>query len=160
MHPTTILLISSPHVNWIGLRTMLGKFRHMEVIGEVHRRDESVQSATAEQPDVIFVGSNLPGLPIVPLVQELREISPASRVVVVGEPLDSTDRAYLAGLGVCGVLLWKDVTEDTLGPIVEVLRHDLRVVSAVTADQYTVPDRQRVTWAGDSVLASHGRGRS
>lgn len=160
MQPTRTLLIGSSQVHWVGLQAMLCTLRDVQVIGEVHQRGEIMRIATEDRPDIVFAGSDLSDLPIVPLAQEFREISPTSRVVVVGEPLDSVDRAYLASLGVCGVLLWRDVTEDTLGPIVEAVRHDLRVVSVTTADRYAMPDRQRETWAGDSVLASQERGRS
>jgi len=122
---------------------MLCKVRHMEVIGEVHRRDEIVQSATAEQPDVIFVGSDLPGLPIVPLVQEVRELSPTSRVVVVGKLLDSVDHAYLTQLGVAAFVVWKDVTDVKLRIVIEGVLNDLRVASIAAADRRAMVDRQR-----------------
>jgi len=115
----------------------------MEVIGEVHRRDEIVQSATAEQPDVIFVGSDLPGLPIVPLVQEVRELSPTSRVVVVGKLLDSVDHAYLTQLGVAAFVVWKDVTDVKLRIVIEGVLNDLRVASIAAADRRAMVDRQR-----------------
>ncbi len=122
---------------------MLCKVRHMEVIGEVHRRDEIVQSATAEQPDVIFVGSDLPGLPIVPLVQEVRELSPTSRVVVVGKLLDSVDHAYLTQLGVAAFVVWKDVTDVKLRIVIEGVLNDLRVASIAAADRRAMVDRRR-----------------
>jgi len=122
---------------------MLGKLRHMEVIGEVHQRDEIVQSATAEQPDVIFVGSDLPGLPVVPLIQEVREVSPTSRVIVVGKLLDCTDHVYLTQLGVAAFVVWKDVTEVKLRIVVEGVLNDLRVASIAAANRRAMVDRRR-----------------
>ncbi len=131
---------------------MLGKFRHMEVIGEVHRRDESVQSATAEQPDVIFVGSDLPGLPVVPLVQELREMSPTSRVVVVGKLLDSADHTSLTQLGVAAFVVWKDVTDVKLRIVIKGVLNDLRVASIAAVDRRAMVDCRRGPRMSDIVV--------
>jgi len=136
---------------------MLCKVRHMEVIGEVHRRDEIVQSATAEQPDVIFVGSDLPGLPIVPLVREVRELSPTSRVVVVGKLLDAVDHAYLTQLGVAAFVVWKDVTEIKLRIVIEGVLNDLRVASIAAADRRAMVDRRRGPHMSDIVVEAMER---
>jgi two-component system nitrate/nitrite response regulator NarL len=120
MQPTTtVLLISSPHLNWERLRALLAKQRHAQVVGEVHQCDEAVRHAVGEQPDVIIAGSDVPGVPIIVLVQELRDASPASRIVVVGKLLDSVCHRQLTDLGARGFLLWKDVTEETLWPLLE-----------------------------------------
>ncbi len=137
---------------------MLGKFRHMEVIGEVHRRDESVQSATAEQPDVIFVGSDLPGLPVVPLVQEVREVSPTSQVVVVGKLLDRMDDIYLGCLGVT-VVAWRDVTEGTLRVIVEAMQADLCAAHTTNSARRALLNRQRGSLLCRRAAACQGRVR-
>ena len=153
MQPARTLLIGSSQVHWIRLQALLCTLRDVQVIREAHRRGEIIRIVTEERPDIVFVGSDLPDLPIVPLVHELREVSPASRVVVVGEPLDGADRTYLVGLGVYGVLLWRDVAEGTLGPIVGAVRHDLLVVSATVSDRSIRLGFQRETWVGNSALA-------
>ena len=48
MQPTTtILLISSPHLNWERLGALLAKQRHAQVVGEVHRHDEAARVVAA-----------------------------------------------------------------------------------------------------------------
>jgi len=144
MQPTTtILLISSPHLNWERLRVLLAKQRHAHVVGEIHRRDEAVRVAATEQPDVIIAGSDLPGVLIIALVQELRAASPTSRIVVVGKLLDSVSHIQLTDLGVRGFLVWKDVTEETLWPLLETVQHDVCVESTAAMDRRGATDRRR-----------------
>jgi two-component system nitrate/nitrite response regulator NarL len=152
IQPTTILLINSPHANWVGLQTMLCKFRHVQVIGKAQERGEVVRIATVEQPDIIFVGSDVPGLPVVPLVQELRELSPTSRIVVVGKLLDCADHAYLMQLGIAAFVVWKDVTEVKLRIVIEGVLNDLRMVSIAAADRRAMVDRRRGPRMSDIVV--------
>jgi len=77
---------------------VLRKQRRVHVIGEIRQREEAVCSAGAEQPDIIFVGSDLPGVPIVPLARELRVASPASHIVVTGRLLTSAEHDELMAL--------------------------------------------------------------
>ncbi len=144
MQPTTtILLISSPHLNWERLRALLAKQRHAHVVGEVHQHDDAVRVAIAEQPDVIITGSDVPHTPIIALVQALRAASPTSRIVVVGKLLDGLCHIQLRELGVYGFLLWKDVTEETLWPLLETVQHDICVESTAAVDRRGATDRWR-----------------
>jgi len=144
MQPTTtILLISSPHLNWERLRALLAKRRHAQVVGEAHRHDEAVRVAIAEQPDVIIAGSDVPGTPIIALVQALRDASPTSRIVVVGKLLDALCHIQLMELSVRGFLLWKDVTEETLWSLLEIVQHDVCVESTAAVDRRSATDRRR-----------------
>jgi len=153
MQPTTaVLLISSPHLNWERLRALLAKQRHTQVVGQVHRQPEAVCLAAAEQPDVIIAGSDLPGVPIVALVQDLRMASPTSRIVVVGKLLDGRDHIQLTDLGARGFLMWKDVTEETLRPLLETLRHDICVESTAAVERRGALDRRRGPRMSDIVV--------
>jgi len=91
----------------------------------------------AEQPDVIIADSNMPDAPIIALVQDLRSASPASRIV-----------------------LRSDITEGTFLPSVEVVRRNLRVLSATAVDRYAILDRQRGLGVGESATAGQERARS
>ncbi len=108
--------------------------------------------AAAEQPDIIFVGSDLPGLPVVPLVQEVREMSPTSRVVVVGKLLDSADHTSLMQLGVAAFVVWKDVSDVKLRIVIEGVLNDLRVASIAAADRRAMMDRRRGPRMSDIVV--------
>lgn len=157
MQAIIIQLISSPHANWIKLQVTLRKHRGISIIGEAHQHDEAVSIATAEQPDLIFAGSDLPGVPIVPLVEELRAASPASRIVVVGKLLESIDHIQLAAVGAPSFLLWKDVSEGTLRSIVDALLGGLLVMSQAAMERQMMPERRRGPRARDIALTDEER---
>jgi DNA-binding NarL/FixJ family response regulator len=152
MQLTTVLLINSLDPHWARLQAMLRKQRCVQVIGEARRRGEALQMAKDEQPEVIFAGSDLPDLPLIPLVEGVRAHSPASQIVVVGRLLSSSDHVRLIHLGVSSFLLWKDISEETLRPILEAIRHDLRVASKAAADRCGDLDCRREPQTSDIAL--------
>jgi len=142
MQPTTILLISSSHANWVRLQAMLRKHRYLHVIGEACQHDDALRIAVAEQPDVIITGSDLPNIPVVSLVEAVRTGSPTSRIVVVGKLLERGEHVRLTELGVGSFLLWEDVTVDTIGRVIEDVRAGLRVASNAAAERTVIPPLQ------------------
>jgi len=160
MRPTTVLLISSPYAYWAWLEAKPCALCQVCVVGEAHRRGEAARLAADYWPDITFASGDFPGLPIVSLARELRTASPPNRIVAVGTPMGDADRAHLAGLGVSGVLLLGDVTEGTLGPIVEAVRHNLRVASMAAVDRSAVLGRQQGPQMGYSAMAGQERGLS
>ncbi len=160
MQPTTILLISSSHANWVRLQAMLRKHRYLHVIGEAGQHDDAVRIAVAEQPDVIITGSDLPTIPVMPLVEAVRTGSPASRIVVVGKLLERGEHVRLTELGVRCFLLWEDVTADKIGRVIEDVRAGLRVASDAAAQRTIIlppAERRRKPRGCDVVLTGEER---
>ncbi len=162
MQPTTtILLISSSHANWAGLRTMLRKQRRFQIIGEARQGDEAVCAIAAEQPDVVIAGSDLPGIPIVPLVREVRAAHPVSQIVVVGRLRLRAEHAELTTLGIRGFVLWKDVDAESLGAILELARRGMRVASDAAMERRDTPEpeteRRRRPRVSDIALTDEER---
>ncbi len=162
MQPTTtILLISSPHANWAGLQVMLRKQRRFQIIGEVRQGDEAMRAIAAEQPDIIIAGSDLPGLPIVSLVREVRATQPASQIVVVGRLRTRAEHVELTARGVRGFVLWKDIDDESLGAIPELARRGMRVASEAAMERRDTPEpepeRRQRPRASDIVLTNEER---
>ncbi len=150
--PMTILLISAEHANWVGLQRVLRKQRRVHVIGEIRQREEALRGASAAQPDSIFVGSDLPGVPVVPLARELRVASPTSHLVVAGRLLTSAEHDELMTLKARGFLLWNDLDEDSVPSILGVVRRGLYVASEAVVERLGQPERRRWPRRGDIVL--------
>ena len=157
----TILLISSPHPNWAGLQAMLRKQRRFQIIGEVRQSDEAMCAITTEQPDVIIAGSDLPGIPIVPFVREVRAAHPTSQIVVVGRLRTRAEHIDLTALGVRGFVLWKDVDDESVGAILELARRGMRFASDAAVERRDRPEmeteRQRRSRVSDIVLTDEER---
>jgi len=152
MQPLTIMLISSPHANWIKLHTMLYNCRHVECIVDIQQCDEAIRRVSVEQPDIIFASSDVPRLHIVALVQELRTASPASRIIVVGKLLDGVCHVQLTDLGTRGFLLWKDVTEETLWPLLETVQHGVCGENTAAVERRGATDHRRGWRTSDIVV--------
>jgi len=157
----SILLISSPHPNWAGLQAMLRKQRRFQIIGEVRQSDEALCAIMAEQPDVIIAGSDLPDLPILPFVREVRVVHPASQIVVVGRLRPRAEHIELTAVGVRGFVLWKDVDDESVGAIVELARRGMRVASDAAVERRDTPgpetERRRRSRGSAIVLTDEER---
>ena len=121
MPKAKVLLIRSTEFGWAGLRSTLKGLQDVEVIGEVRTGDQSVEAATALQPDLILAASTLDGAALVPLLQALRDCCPACKIVLIGELLDQEEIVALAQIGVLNVLPWKALSPETLPTLLTVV---------------------------------------
>jgi len=114
MQPGTALLVSSTDLNWVALRAILVGWPEVHVIDDVQRREYALPIAARERPDFILVASDLllPCLQLVPLVRDLRTVSPDSQLVVFGRPLEPEVHLQLDGLDVAGFVQWDVVTPE------------------------------------------------
>ncbi len=158
----TILLISSPHPNWVGLQVMLRKQRRFQIIGEVRQGDKALCTITTEQPDIIIAGSDLPGIPIVPFVREVGAAHVASQIVVVGRLRTRAEHIDLTALGARGFVLWKDIDDESVGAILDLARRGMRVASEAAIERRDTPEpeteRRRRPRVSDITLTDEERG--
>ncbi len=158
---TTILLINSSHANWTGLQVMLRKQQRFQIIGEVRQGDEAMRAITAEQPDIVIADSDLPGMPIVPLVREIRAAHPVSQIVVVGRLRTRAEHVELTALGVRGFVLWKDIDDEIVGAILDLARRGMRFASEAAMERRDTPEpeqeRRRRPRANDIALTDEER---
>jgi len=123
MQSTAALLVSSTNFNWVGLRAILAGWPEVHVIDDVQQREyamlitaqecSDLMLITArERSDLILVASDLAGLRLVPLVRDLREASPCSRIVMLGKLLEPEAHGHLVDLDMAGFVQWKTVTPE------------------------------------------------
>jgi DNA-binding NarL/FixJ family response regulator len=78
------LLIHTPHLHWVGLRTILLHRADVSVVGDVQQPEAARQIARTAQPTLIITPDRLVGLPVVPLLRQLHTVSPSSKILVIG----------------------------------------------------------------------------
>jgi len=110
LEPARIMLAKSPNLGWEGLRSILREWPGIDVIGEVTRAEEALRTARRHHPDGILTAGDLEGTSIVTLAEQLREVSPDSRIIVFTDELDHELQLALEATNVYGVLPWKGVT--------------------------------------------------
>jgi DNA-binding NarL/FixJ family response regulator len=125
----------------------------------VTRADEAVQTARRYQPDGILTAADLEGAAVVTLAEQLREVSPNSRIIVFMDEPDRDLQAALEATNVYGVLLWNNVTPKgvywCLGTVLEAGH---RVVSPAVVEELVTAAEARRAHAGCAGGASAGSG--
>jgi DNA-binding NarL/FixJ family response regulator len=110
------LLIHTPHLHWVGLRTILLDYADASVVGDVQQPEAARQIAQTARPTLIITPDRFAGLPIFPLLHDLHTVSPASRIIVIGEEktLDHDTLSGLRPLPVVAYVVWEDLPTHAL----------------------------------------------
>ncbi|SEA08289.1 MULTISPECIES: response regulator [Acidovorax] len=111
--PVTLLVVDDHNLFRRGLVALLGQDPRLQVVGEAGDAAQAMRLAPALRPDVILLDNHLPGVTGVDAIQGLREVSPASRVLMLTVSEDSQDLATALRNGAQGYLL-KTIDGDLL----------------------------------------------
>jgi len=108
-----VLLVDTQVIVHAGLRSLLADARDMVVVGEATQSAEALRLAARLQPNVIIIDPQLPGLDGFDTIRRLRQLCPASQVVVL--TTTSAEQTVQAAIqaGAIGYLL-KDVGKPDL----------------------------------------------
>jgi two-component system, NarL family, nitrate/nitrite response regulator NarL len=113
-----VLLVDDHTLFRRGLKALLAGDARFEVVGEAGDAGEAQRQAAALQPDVILLDNHLPGVNGVDALAGLREVAPASRVLMLTVSEDESDLAAALRGGAQGYLL-KTADSDLLASAIE-----------------------------------------
>jgi two-component system response regulator DesR len=156
--PIRILLADDQHLVRGALAALLSLEADLEVVAEVSRGDEVVDSARGAKPDVALLDVEMPGADGITATRELRAALPDCRVLVVttfGRP-GYLRRALAAGAS--GFVV-KDTPASQLADSIRRVHQGLRVVDptlaveSLTAGESPLTARER-----DVLLETRGGG--
>jgi DNA-binding NarL/FixJ family response regulator len=117
-----ILLADDHAVLRTGLRMLIGSQRDLEVVGEASDGDEAVRKAAALRPDVALVDISMPGLGGIKAIERIRQVAPATRVLVLTmHDVPAYLRATVAA-GAAGYVVKRAADSDLLAAIRDVHR--------------------------------------
>jgi two-component system response regulator NreC len=80
---TSIVIADDHAVMRSGLRMLLDATDDLEVVGEAGDVDETIRKLKAYKPDVLVLDLHMPGGPSLEAIPDMREASPATRIVVL-----------------------------------------------------------------------------
>ncbi|HZC31408.1 MAG TPA: response regulator transcription factor, partial [Gaiellaceae bacterium] len=100
-----VLIVDDHEVVREGLRTLIGKQKGMSIVGEAATAKDAIEGAARARPDVIVMDVRLPDGSGVEACRAIREILPATRVIMLTSYPD--DEALYASIvaGASGYLL-------------------------------------------------------
>lgn len=141
--PARVILAESRHFGWAGLRAALQSQPTIEISGATPRHEEAIFLVQATQPDIIFLAADIVDASIVQFVSQLKEKSPTSNLIFVGDGLDQ-DLLYVLGrIPVAGFLEWRGLSPDVLSLTIDAVLQGLQVSSAPMVDGLVMLSRCR-----------------
>jgi len=160
---SSVLLISADHATcqWLGLHAFLQAEPDLCVLADRQQATEIVQVVADQHPDYVIIDAAVGGMGLVPLVRQVRRVSPPSRVVVVGTK-DTLRRDTLLQLieqGTRGYLLWEGLDGETVVRCLAVVREDdvLAGHRAVLEELLATPERRRRSRNDEPILTDDER---
>lgn len=142
MQPATVLLVHPASFHWTNVTTILQDWPEMHIVDDVPTRAPAILDTAREQPDFIFVASDLTGVAPVPFVHDLLAASPTSQIIMIGKLLNPDEHQQLADLA--NFLQWNCVTAEKLRSVIEAVRDGtVRVISTEAVRVWQAPERRR-----------------
>jgi DNA-binding NarL/FixJ family response regulator len=130
----TILLVDDHALVREGLREILQMQGDMRVVGEAEDSATTVALATAEQPDIVLLDIEIPGDEVTTTVNQIRNRSPASRVIILSMYEGPQLVQALLAAGIRGYLL-KSIHWQELVVAIRAVRADSnRIVLGVSRE--------------------------
>lgn len=117
MVSTRLIIVDDHELARRGLRSVLISNPDLEVLWEAADGEEAVEKSRDLHPDIVLLDISLPGISGIEAARQIREVSPASRIVFVSQH-DSVRLAKDAiGSGACCYVVKSDAGLDLLTAI-------------------------------------------
>jgi len=130
---TTIALVHSAQPPWDALRVALAAQPDVQIVGDIGPT-QPLGALAGRHPTVMLVDADLPDRPTVTLVRDLRALSPAGKVIVLGATatLDGAALITLHDQGLRGYLVWEELRPETVQrALVLIVEDDALVASPI-----------------------------
>ena len=132
-HPRwRVLLVDDHEVVRLGLRSLLERYTHLQVVGEAGSADEAIAEAGRLRPDVVVMDVRLPGRSGVDACREIRSRLPEARVIMLTSYEDDAALFEAIAAGACGYVLKQIGSEALVQAIETVGRGEALLDPAVT----------------------------
>jgi DNA-binding NarL/FixJ family response regulator len=109
----------------------------MIVVGDAATGASGILHCKVEQPDVVLLDMNIPGLPVTETIHAIRAILPGARILIVNMSDDPILVRQLLDCGVRGYLNKSVSRTDLVSSIRAVCADDIRIVLHVSAEALT-----------------------
>lgn len=131
---TKIIIADDHAVLREGMRNLLERENDFEIIGEASDGEEAVKLVSELKPDVVLMDIVMPKLSGIEATRQIKEISPATNILVLTA---YSDIRYILGLleaGACGYLL-KNARGSEIAEAIRAVRSGESVLDAVVTQK-------------------------
>ncbi|MEU1587308.1 response regulator transcription factor [Micromonospora sp. NPDC005710] len=137
IEPTRIVLVDDHVVVRDGLREILDAQRDLVVVGEAGDSGAAINEIRVRQPDIVLLDVQIPGDGVTTTVRRIRDVAPASRVIILSMFDGPTLLRELLTLGICGYLLKNSTRQELVAAIRGARADDAPVMLAVSRESLT-----------------------
>jgi len=127
-----VLLVDDHEVVRLGLRALLERYPHLQVVGEAGTAEEALLESDRLRPDVVVMDVRLPGRSGVEACREIRSRFPDTRVIMLTSYEDDAALFEAIHAGACGYVLKQIGSEALVKAIETVGRGEALLDPAVT----------------------------
>jgi len=142
----TLVLVRSAHRQWDALRDALAPLSAVHIVGDIDPT-QPLSILAGRHPTVLLVDADLAARLPVPLVRDLRVLSPDSKIILLGATatLDGAALITLHDQGIRGYLVWEELRPKTVRrALMLVVEDDVLVASPIVlATLRTALERRR-----------------
>jgi DNA-binding NarL/FixJ family response regulator len=126
---------SGPFRTFIG--STLGRRPELQIVGDVTDGLQAVQKAVELHPDLILFDIGMPRLNGIEAAQQIRRLSPKSKIIFVSQESSADVVQQVLSLGACGYVVKMDAARELLPAIDAVLRGEQFVGSRFAGQDFS-----------------------
>lgn len=134
MQTIRVMVVDDHPIVRQGVRSLLSNYAEFEVVGEAENGLAALQQISALAPHVILLDIRMPGETGIDLIQQLRQIAPAAKVLMLTSFEDSEYVAGALRAGAHGYVL-KNISDETLVSAIRAVHLGERVLSPQVMEQ-------------------------
>ncbi|WP_370383436.1 response regulator [Catenulispora sp. GAS73] len=138
---TTVVIADDHALFRDGVREILEAHDDIAVVGEAATGDEAVAQAVRNQPDVVLLDVEMPGMEALDTVVAIGQLSPSTRVIILSMYDGPEVLRRLIGAGSRGYLLKSVNRQELVGALRSVVGDDERIVLAVSREGLSLMHR-------------------
>jgi two-component system response regulator DevR len=127
-----ILIVDDHEVVRIGLKSLLDRYDHFEIVGEVGSAKEAIEKVSKIHPDVVLMDIRLPGVSGIEACEEITNNYPDTKVIMLTSYAEDEMLFSAIRAGASGYVLKQIGAEDLVHAIESVGRGEALLDPAVT----------------------------
>ena len=127
-----ILLVDDHEIVRLGLKALLSRYPHFEVIAEARTAQEAIEQTLRLEPDIVVMDIRLPGRNGIEATRDIVEASPATKVIMLTSHADDDVLFDAISAGASGYVLKQIGSDDLIRALETVGRGESMLDPALT----------------------------